>query len=262
MLKKMLISPAHYVRNIFDTPKTSAALNFGSLIHTMVLEPGSFHTVYDIWPVDVRPNSKEGKAFAQSRPNRNLITETEFAQARRMASKILERTYRGRPLSRFLEEGEPEVTFFFTDPDCGVECRVRHDLWHPEILFDLKTTRHPHVRQFLHAAVEMHYDLQAYMYGYAEALYSGRSRALPFVFVAAENTMPHSVSMLTAAENFIANGKAKYIHALSRYAACTQVDYWPDLGVEQEIDIEPWQVFRPELLELPSIETEASLIVG
>lgn len=241
MLKHLLLSPAHY-RNQFFTPSPrSAALEFGSLIHTLVLQPQLFHQEYAIWPEDIRPASKEGKLFAALHRGQTLLTEVELRQARELTDRILYRSFKGRAFGRYLEEGLPEVTFFYTDPDLGVPCRVRHDLWHPDFIFDLKTTRHAQPRRFAHAAVELHYDLQAYMYSYAESLFAGRTTLRPFVFIAAENAPPYSVSALTSGLNFMENGREKYARALTTYAGCVQVDYWPDSGVEDEIDIEPWQ---------------------
>lgn len=242
MLKHLLVSPAHYQNQFFTNPPRSAALDFGSLIHTLVLQPHLFHLDYAIWPDGIRPTSRDGKHFAALHKGKSLLTEIEFHQARQLADRILHRTFRGRAFGRYLEEGRPEATLFYTDPDAGVPCRVRHDLWHPDFIFDLKTTRHAQSRRFAHAAVELHYDLQAYMYSYADSLYAGRDALLPFVFICAENTPPYSVSALTAGPSFVENGREKYVKVLTTYAGCAQVDYWPDAGVEEEIEIEPWQM--------------------
>jgi hypothetical protein len=61
-------------------------------------------------------------------------------QARSLAQQVLDKPFKGRPFGCYVEEGVPEVTFFYSDPVTGVPCRARLDLWHPDLLFDLKTT--------------------------------------------------------------------------------------------------------------------------
>jgi hypothetical protein len=241
MLKQLLVSPAHYQQQFFAASPHSAAMNFGSLIHTLVLEPRLFHLQYAVWPAEVRTTTKEGKLLAALDPGKTWLTDIELHEAQQFSDQILYRTFKGRAFGRYLEEGLPEATFHYTDPDTGVPCRVRHDLWHPDFIFDLKTTRHAQARRFAHAAVDLHYDLQAFMYSYAESLFAGRAALRPFVFIAAESTPPYSVSARPASAAFIDNGRDKYRQALTTYAGCVQVDYWPDAGVEEELDIEPWQ---------------------
>lgn len=169
--------------------------------------------------------------------------EPTFARGRRVAEKIASTQYKGRPLQRFIEESLTEATIYFTEPTTGLRMRVRLDAFHPDISFDLKSTRHGTARAFLRDAVDMAYDLQAYMYSLARCMYEGRKVAPPFVFIAAESTAPHSVSTLEAGENFMGNGALKFKACAAAFKACTQTGYWPDLGVDAVLELEPWQQF-------------------
>lgn len=88
----------------------------------------------------------------------------------------------------------------------------------------------------------LHYDMQAYMYSLAVALFFGHSEPSPFVFMAAESTAPFTVNVLTAGSTFLENGGRKYQAALSGYAACARVNHWPGPEVEDVVEIQHWQM--------------------
>lgn len=115
------------------------------------------------------------------------MDEPTFAAARRLAAKVSERRRKGRPLGRFIEEAICEATIYFTEPVTGLRLRIRLDAYHPDISFDLKTTRHATPSAFARDAVELGYDLQAFVHGLGRRLYEGGKTA-PFVFITAETT--------------------------------------------------------------------------
>lgn len=246
LLKPILVSPAHYKAQFFETRKSSDAMAFGSLLHTLVLEPHLLHTQYVVVPGSGKLPAAEIRSLAAAHPGKTVLRDVEFQEIRLLADRVLYRHFKGRPVARFLEEGIAEATFFYDDPVTGVPCRVRIDLWHPDFIFDLKTTRYGEVGQFVRSAVDLHYDLQAYMYCLADAVWEGRAAARPFVFVAANSQVPHPVHILTAGSAFLDNGRAKYERALSLYKACAELDYWPDGSADEDIELEPWQQFRPD----------------
>jgi len=186
----------------------------------------------------------EFKAFLACNAYRLAVDEPTFAQAMRLATKVAETTYKGRPLGRFVEESICEATIYFTEPVTGLRLRVRLDAYHPDISFDLKTTRHATPEAFARDAVELGYDLQAFMYGLGRRLYEGASAA-PFVFVAAGTQQPHSIGIFEAGATFLENGAAKFQSCLATFKACTETGYWPDLSCHSTLEITPWQQFAP-----------------
>jgi hypothetical protein len=261
LLKPLLASPARYKAQFFETRKCSDAMAFGSLLHNLVLEPHLFHTQYVVVPGSGKLSAAESRAFAATHPGKTVLLDVEFQEMRLLADRVLHRLFKGRPVARYLEEGIAEATFFYDDPVTGVPCRVRLDMWHPDFIFDLKTTRHGEVLQFVRNAVDLHYDLQAYMYCLADALWEGRAVARPFVFLAANSQAPYPVHVLTAGSTFLDNGRAKYERALSLYKACAELDYWPDGSADEDIELEPWQQFRPGAVGCaPSDDHDASSV--
>lgn len=241
LLKPMLISPAHYQAQFFESRETSAAMEFGTLIHTLVLEPSLFMAQYAVFPGKRNARDKDFKAFCTANPGKMVIDDVSLQTARILVDKILHRTFRGRLFGDYVAEGEPEVSIYFSDPVTGVQCRTRIDLLHPEYLFDLKTSAFIVLREWLRHAISLDYDLQAYMYSLGHCLLAGRQTPLPFVFITAESDRPFSVSSFTAGESFLTEGGRKYREAISGYAACTAVQHWPDAGVETTLELEYWQ---------------------
>ncbi len=242
LLKPLLVSPAHYKAQFFEASTTSKAKDFGTLIHTLVLEPQTFASRYAVYEGVKDGRDPEFKAFVKAHPGQAVIEDVSLQSAKRMTEKLLERRFRGRPFADYLAEGEKEATIYYTDPTTGVRCRVRIDMLHPEFVFDLKTALSVIQGEWLRQALNLNYDLQSYMYSLAECLYSGRDKPLPFVFIVGENSAPYSASAFTAGDTFIAKGGKKYQEVIAAYAACSKQDYWPDLGEEAVLELDHWMV--------------------
>ncbi len=246
MLKPLLVSPAHFQAALLAPGTSSRPMDFGTLVHLLVLQPGEIANEVSVFPGVANRRKDEFKQFEASFPDRLVVDEPTFATARRLSSKIMETRFKGRAIQLFVEESILEATIYFTEPTTGLRMRVRLDMFHPDFSFDLKSTRFGCPRAFARDANDKGYDLQAFMYSLARCLYEGADTPKPFPFIAAESDEPHSVSVLTASQEFLDNGAAKFKSCVAAYVACTQADHWPDLGTEGELTIEPWAQYRPQ----------------
>jgi hypothetical protein len=246
MLKWMLESPAHYLHRLSrPIEKGSRSMDFGTLVHLLVLEP--YRLAFDYEVVAVRASMRQSSAKRKDPfDHRVQVTEVELHEARTLADRILHAKISGRPFARFLEEGKPELTLLFEEEVTGVSCRSRLDLWHPEVLFDVKTTRHNCPVAFRRSALELHYDMQAFMYGQADAMWTSRTSLKPFYFLAAENAPPYTVQVVRAGESFLENGQNKFRRAIALVKACAALDHWPDTAQQSTLEIEPWQAFSAQ----------------
>lgn len=242
LLKPLLTSPAHFQSGLVAADRVSRARDFGSLVHLLLLQPRAAAQELAVYP-GIADRSAAFAEFEARHCDRLVVDEPTFAHGRRVAQKVAATTYKGRPLQRFIEEAITEATVYFTEPATGLRMRIRMDAYHPEFTFDLKTSRHAMQRAFARDAVEKDYDLQAYMYSLGRCLYEGRTQPVPFVFIVAENTMPHSVSTLEAGDTFMGNGARKFQACAAAFKACTQTGLWPDLGADAVMELEPWQQF-------------------
>lgn len=242
LMKPLLISPGHFQAGLVACDKSSDAKDFGSLVHLLLLEPHAVSQELAVFP-GVADRTRDFSKFQAEHPDKLVVDEPTFASGRRVAQKIGETSYKGRKVQRFVEESIPEATIYFTEPTTGLRMRVRLDAYHPDLTIDLKTSRFAAARAFARDAVDKDYDMQAYMYSLARCLYEGETTPKPFVFVVAENTAPHSVSILEAGQAFLGNGLAKFESCAGSFKACTESGYWPDLSSVGVVDIEHWQQF-------------------
>ncbi|MDP2449114.1 MULTISPECIES: PD-(D/E)XK nuclease-like domain-containing protein [unclassified Polaromonas] len=246
MLKPLLISPAHFQASLLNLHSSSKAKDFGSLVHALVLEPQQVGNEIAVFPGLADARNKDYKAFEAANPARLVIDEPTFRKGLLLAEKIKYRRVRGRFFGDFLAEGQAEVSIYFQEPTTGLMLKVRFDLYHPEISFDLKTTRHATSSAFLRDANDMGYDFQAFMYTFGRSLYEGSASAKPFEFIAAESDEPHSIHVITAGESFMNNGAKKFQEILSVYSSCMAAEYWPDSGGDLVAEIDHWQAFSPK----------------
>ena len=243
MLKPLLVSPAHFQANRLKRNKATKAMDFGSLVHGLVLEPHLLGADFAVYPGMADGRATDYKEILAKNTSRLVVDEPTFAHGRLLAEKILNRKVLGRPFGDFVNEGIPEASIYAVEPTTGLLLRTRQDLYHPECSFDLKSTRHGTVNAFVRDAVDLHYDFQAFMYTFVRALYEGNGKMAPFAFIAAETDEPHSIHHISAGASFMNNGAAKFQEVLSVYSACMKADYWPDSSADGEAEIEHWQSF-------------------
>lgn len=240
-LKHLLDSPAHYKLAQTSVHESTEAMTMGSLVHILTLQPELFNDEYVIYPGDSagKSRNKDYTEMVSCNLDRTVIDMPTFNIANRMVAVIRDAKYKGRSIGNFIDESLKEVSIYVTEPTTGLRLRVRPDIYHPEITFDLKTTAAQNMRKFCRDAVlKFHYDMQAYMYAFCRALYEGTSKGRPFVFVAAESAEPHSVFVANAGESFVENGAKKFLHCLKLYKACTDVGIWPNASAESELEVD------------------------
>lgn len=246
MLKTALVSPAHYIASLTELNTSSPQKLFGTLIHALVLEPDTVNQVVALYP-GLLGKDTASREFRKINGGRRCMSLADFFAAKTMADKVREAPFRGRPFWKYIEEGEVEASFYFDDPTTGIACRTRLDLLHPDFTFDLKSTRHSTPALFQKDAIALHYDLSVYMYTLSRVLYEQSPSAKPFVLVPVDSAAPHGVHFMPCSNDFLRNGERKYATALATIKACNDVDHWPSLEGEYEMDIHHWQTFTPEL---------------
>lgn len=245
LLKPLLVSPAHFQAALVKRGSFSPAKDFGSLLHVLLLQPHLVGQEIAVYPGMAVERDREFKKFSIANANKIVVDEGTFSKALVLGEKIQNTPYKGRPIGRFLEESQTEVSMYFNDPTTGLRLRVRPDIYHPDISFDLKSTRQANKTAFARDAIDMGYDLQSFIYTLARALFEGSAKSKPFVFIAAETNDPNSVFALEAGESFMTNGARKYQECITVYQACSAANYWPDLSCSDTLEIDHWQQFTP-----------------
>lgn len=243
MLKHLLISPAHFQLGLGHPRQPSDAMEFGTLIHLLTLQPELFSDEYVVYPGIKDARDKDFKAFVAKNTDRSVIDHKQYTVGLHLVDRLREATYKGRQIGHFIDESKKEVSIYATEPVTGIRLRTRPDIYHPDITFDLKSTCRSSVEDFRKDAVSMHYDMQAFVYTFCRAVLDGTEKGKPFVFLGVETEGPHSIFVATAGATFMENGAKKLQRCLALYKACTDTGFWPNKSEETTFEIEPWQQF-------------------
>lgn len=218
-------SPAHYYAR-YLAPKRppsiqTAAMQFGSLVHTAVLEPDELSKRYGVCPPR---NTKVGKeAAAQMKADGiEAITQTDWDTA----AAISEAVYDHPVASDLLSKGAPEQSFWWDDKQTGLRCKCRPDWLRPDgIVVDLKTTQDASPKGFAKSVANFRYHVQA-------AHYLNGLEAEKFIFIAVEKFYPFAVAVYELDASALIEGDSLAFRDLRRIATCRKLDEWPSYSQE------------------------------
>ena len=207
---------------------TTAAMEFGTLLHTLVCEPFDFASRYAVAP-EVDRRTKAGKQqwadFNVLAQSREVVTKGDYTAASEMAKAI-----QSHPTAmRYLQGGRSEVSIVWDDPELKIRCKARLDHWHESavIVADLKSAANVKPEVF-EATSLINYGY--YMQG---AFYSDGIRALTgkepvFVIVAVGKSPPYPVIARPLDPIMaIPAGRMAYKRALHEYRQCLESGQWP-----------------------------------
>jgi hypothetical protein len=243
-LDKLARSPLHYW-DAYISPKKvtraeTPAMQFGTAVHTAVLEPDTFASRYYVMPkVDGR--TKDGKAareMAQAAAFERgaiVIDEQMHASVRAVAEAV-----RRHPrLTDVLEAGVPELSVYWIDKDTGMLCRCRPDWLTAGVCLDIKTTEDASPAAFARSAYGWRYHTQAAFY--LDGLAANGIDISYFLFAAVEKASPYACTAFCASQTMLEAGRMEYKRLLRIYAQCAGANIWPAYGDEyQLLDIPAW----------------------
>lgn len=221
-------SPEHY-RYWKDNPKEATpAMTFGTAYHMAVLEPERFDKTYIA--IDGNRNSttvKEAIAEAEN-AGKVVLKQAELDKVLAMREALFR-----KETARSLLSGTKEASFFWTDPDYGVECKARIDTFlGVDILVDLKSTESALDIDFTKSIINYNYYVQAAFYCDGYEAVTGR-KAKGFVFIPQEKNPPYSCAFYNLIDDDVAFGRKKYKYLLRDYAECLATNEWR--GLEDKI---------------------------
>lgn len=207
-LKHIAKSPAHLRASVEQPSEPTAAMRFGTLVHSVALGGD-----YIVWP-----GERRGKAWAEfelAHEGRLIVTQNEIERAKRVADAVL-----SDPVAAPLLDAPREVSW--KKNLHGRPCAGRADILGDGYVADLKTTACAEPDTFRRYALKMAYHGQLAFY--RDALLAGRGRAL---LIAVETTLPYAVTVLELTERCLLEGAKQNRLWLERLAACEEADHWP-----------------------------------
>ena len=239
-MDKLLISPEHYKASLCEPEKQTEALIFGSLFHTIVLEPNKIKTEYAIEPI-VNKRTNDGKdilrQFYEENASKTIITQEQLDLAIKLKDKIMQHSIAKKLLKT---QGDTEISLFWNDTESGILLKARPDKLVNDIIIDIKTTNNANPNEFYKNAYKYGYHRQAYhfMKGF-ENCYG--KKASGFIFIAIEKDPPYAVCVYKASDDFIKIGGIETKYCIEKYSECEKNNIWQ--GYEEkihELDLPIW----------------------
>lgn len=235
-------APALYIHERQNPTSATPTMLFGSLYHTVILEPEKVDDEWLMMPECDR-RTKEGKALWESATlalgSRQPVKREDMEKAHAMRSALMKHTTAWNAIAQ--QRQHVEGSLFWTDPATGVECRARPDLIRNDgFIVDLKTCADAGLDDFTRSAYNFGYHRQAAYYLDAWQHITGE-KPKGFIFVAQEKEPPFLTAVYVASAAMIEAGRAEIATDLVRFRECQISDTWPGLPLTpQELTLPAW----------------------
>ena len=218
-------------KNAPECEEQKQALNMGTALHCLLLEPQHFESRFSIMPIfDLRTKKgKEGREQFMAKcysPDKIIITEDEMQKLQLMRQSAL-----AHPDAKKLLEmqGECEASLYWNDFETDVLCKIRPDkivyINGKPIIVDIKKTSN--INDFGRSIEDYRYHVQAAMYidGYTEIF----DITPIFLFIAVSEVIEagrYPVRVFQLDEHDLNIGYNLYREDLLTYAHCLQSNRW------------------------------------
>jgi hypothetical protein len=204
-IKTILKNPHEYVAKIKREPTPS--MNFGSLGHTLILEPHKLFDEFAIMP-NVDGRTKEGKAakaeFEAASEGKAVMTAQEYETAQLCAESVMKNA------GGFFSAGLAEVSYFSEIDEIPVRVRLDYHIKEIGLICDLKFVEDASPDGFAKAIANYGYYIQA-------AFYLDVTKSKRFVFIAVEKKPPFMVGIYELDITGMEFGRSEYRRAFGLY---------------------------------------------
>lgn len=232
-LKNLQRSPAYaHMRYHVTTP----AMEWGTAIHTAILEPETLDARYRLDPESPKGGYPAGwrrsnaynaaKDEALSEPGvEGVLTSAQFQDLGQIQKRVLE-TEIGSVLTEL--EGMREASGFLYDEDFGFWRKVRPDYLIPaaNMVIDVKSSKDHRPGPFARAC-------NTYGYMLSDAYYRDTlTAALDFdvdhyVYLVVNSDAPFEIAAYTLDEDSVEQGRHDYKRGLAEWRECEETGRWP-----------------------------------
>jgi exodeoxyribonuclease VIII len=235
-LKKLDQSAAHlraYLDGDNDKPQTKGMF-IGSAIHAASLEPDVFDEQYIVAPAKFGARNAAGfKAWCEEQdPAKIILMAKESDGVYRMRDALHSHPWVGPRL----RGATCEYSCFATDPETGVQCRVRFDMiTSGGLILDLKKTQDARDGALAKSIANYGYYVQNAFYMDVPSWLGDEYAPDGFAFVFIEESAPHGIAVRFLDPDDIERGRAEYRRLLNKYAICLARDEWAGYSNEPAI---------------------------
>jgi len=236
-IKSILRSPLHYNWEyvLGNRRQATAAMNLGSLVHTLILEPDKFDDDYAVVDVTTR-NTKKYKDAVKAMPEKTIVLSHELYAATEMTKSLGD----NQKAMALIDGASREVSMYW-DED-GRLCKCRPDAWREDILIcsDLKTTADASPREFERSVIKFGYHISAAWYSRGIHALTGRYPD-NWAWIVVESKAPYAVMIYAADEALLEKGDSLCQEALFTLSECEQSGQWPAYSDQiEQITLPAW----------------------
>ena len=238
-ISEFLKSPLHYWDRYINPNKpafkASKSFEVGSAAHVYLLENEKFHATYSVVPKFSGKGMKAAKEeFLAQNQGKEFISQKNFDDVMGVVKSI-----EGHLTAlEFITGAIYEQSIYWVDEDTGLLCKARPDIWHGNMIVDLKTTECAKASKFQYSISEYDYHIQAAMI--LEAIkVAALEEHLNYVFVVAETKRPYPAVSYPLNQQSIFQGRDEYKNTLHKMKECFEKfgkDKWPGYE-DQEIGL-------------------------
>lgn len=209
-----------HVAKTLPPDEPSEAMQLGTLLHCLLLEPDEYASRFTVAPACDR-RTKEGKAiwqeFCEGAGDKTLIKSEVWEQAARMSAAVLQ-----SPLAApFLLDMPGQVEHSILWEHLGIPLKSRLDKLCDNVIVDVKTAKDASPEAFAKSVANYGYNAQA-------AFYRRAAGVQQFVFVVVESVEPFRVAVFDLDAEALELGDLQNLSALQQYAYCRDNDLWQD----------------------------------
>ena len=233
--KTLLASPARFAYEREHGRPGTAAMDFGTLVHALVLRSHDERIVVSPHETQRTNAAKEFTAQAEAE-GRIVVSAKDVRRAIAVAKAV-----RAHPLAgAILTDGRPEVSLYWLSEE-GVTCRARIDWLHPKAIVDLKTVSRyggSELDTFGRQAASLDYPLSAAHY--REGWHALTGEWLDFLTITVETEAPHFVQVTRYSEADLAAGSERMRRARQEFAERESSGVWVDPPEIHTLPVPAW----------------------
>jgi len=124
-LSYMQTSPLAYRENLLNPKPSTAAMDLGSAMHAIVLEPETFFATYGMF--EGRRGTKAHQEWQEEHPGMSDLKPDDWERCLGVAEAVTS-LRQGKQARRLLRGTQREVSLRWIDPDTHIRCKARPDI--------------------------------------------------------------------------------------------------------------------------------------
>jgi len=258
-IEKLLDCPLAYKLSLEEEQEPTPAMAFGTLVHSMILEPGTVPALYHVMQASATTKAGKAEKAQAVEQGKTIVSASDWERAKAMQARV-----QAHPAASWLLglPGKSEVSMYWempTEDGRTRQCKGRADriaqVGGGEVIIDLKThsgTVSPTELERIVAKFGYHRQAAWYCDGY-ERITGRPCHGFYFIFIS--TTAPYLVTAGKMGDEAQAIGWGDCLRAERILHECETSGKWPGYADQLiEIDLPAWAYKKAaEEMDVPSV---------